>query len=303
MFTSLKDMRSKSSDLSSLLKTVDDMEKKGFEKQDEGSFWTPPADKSGNGFAIIRFLPAPKGEDVAFTRRYDHGFQGPSGKWYIENSLTTLGQPDPVSEANSELWNSVSDDNTPERDLVRKRKRRLNYYSNILVVKDPARPENEGKVFLFKYGAKIFAKIRNALKPPVEGMPKFNPFDFWEGANLQLIVCKEKNYRNYDQSKFEGLSQIAKTDEEIMAIWEQCKSLQEFVDPKNFKSYEELKRRFEYVTNAPQSLTSAPSAKAPEPKSESAKSPLKAVASKPVEEPEEDMEDTEAYFKSLATSN
>jgi len=307
MFTSLREMREKQNDMEDLVKQIEDTTKKSYEKEEEGVFWSPPADKMGNGLAIIRFLPAPKGEDAAFVRRWDHGFQGPSGKWYIENSLTTLGpdHKDPVSEDNSRLWALEKDgefenDSGPNRTLAKSRKRRLNHYSNILVIKDPARPENEGKVFLFKYGVKIFDKIKAAGKPPVEGMAKFNPFNMFTGANLQLVVCNVKKRRNYDQSAFLPCSAIEGTDEQLDAIWDKCRSLKDFLDPRHFKSYEVLKKRFEYVTNSPATLEvrneGLKSEMAPDIKSEE---PRKPAGSAPAAE-EEEPEDTEEYFKSLA---
>lgn len=304
MFTSLKDMRKGGNNLSAMVNKVVEMEKKSFEKADEGAFWSPSVDKAGNGYAVIRFLPEPKGEEFPFQRRYDHGFQGPTGKWYIENSLTTLGAVDPVSEDNSRLWNLTPDsagDETPNRKLAKVRKRRLNYYSNILIVKDPARPENEGKVFLFKYGAKIFAKPKNAMSPPVEGMAKFNPFNPWEGADLELIICKVAGYRNYDQSKFNNCSAISSDDAVIEGLWEQCQSLTEFIDPKRFKSYEDLKKRFELVTGGSTVPSiDLPSEKGVEAKSES-RAPAKSMKVKEEEAEDEEIEDTEAYFKNLAT--
>jgi len=313
MYKSLKEMRKASNDLEALVKAVEDTTKKNYETEDKG--WSPPADKAGNGLAVIRFLPAPKGEDVAFVQRWDHGFQGPTGKWYIENSLTTprstpddLGDKDPVSEENSRLWALDTEDDGPNRKIARDRKRRLSYYSNILVIKDPARPENEGKVFLFKYGVKIFEKIKSALKPPVEGMPTFNPFNFFTGADFQLVVTKLKNQRNYDQSTFLPCSPVKGTDAELDAIWDQCKSLTDITSSRHFKSYDVLKKRLEYVLNAPAATVSAgvKEEKAPELKSESAK-PLKgsakAAPEPEVDEDDEDEESTEDYFKSLANKD
>ena len=205
-------------------------------------YWKPDVDKAGNGYAIIRFLEAPKGEDMPFVRIWDHGFQGPGG-WYIEKSLTTLQKPDPVSEMNTKLWNSGIESN---KEIVRKQKRRLSYFSNILVVKDPTRPENEGKVFLFKYGKKIWDKINDAMHPPAQFEEKpINPFDFWEGANFKLKIRQVEGYRNYDKSEFDSPSPIANDDAQIEAIWNKQHSLKELVDPKHFKSYEELKMRLE----------------------------------------------------------
>jgi len=204
-------------------------------------FWKPDVDKAGNGYAVIRFLSAPKNEDVPFVRIWDHGFQGPGG-WYIEKSLTTLGKPDPLSEYNTKLWNSGIESN---KDLVRKQKRRLSYYSNIYVVKDPTRPENDGKVFLFKYGKKIFDKINEAMHPQYEDEAALNPFDPWEGANFKLKIRNVEGYRNYDKSEFDSPSALFDDDSAIEKVWEQQHSLQELVDPKHFKSYEELKMRLE----------------------------------------------------------
>jgi len=204
-------------------------------------FWKPDVDKAGNGYAVLRFLPAPKGEDVPFVRIWDHGFQGPGG-WYIEKSLTTLNKPDPVSEMNTKLWNSGIESN---KDLVRKYKRRLSYFSNILVVKDPNRPENEGKVFLFKYGKKIFDKLNEAMHPQFADEKAINPFDFWDGANFKLKIRQVEGYRNYDKSEFDSSTPIAQDDDAIENIWNKQHSLQDLVDPKHFKSYDELKMRLE----------------------------------------------------------
>jgi hypothetical protein len=220
---------------------------------DDNRFWKPDVDKAGNGYAVIRFLPAPVGEDVPFVRIWDHGFQGPGG-WYIEKSLTTFQKPDPVSEYNSQLWNSGIESN---KELARKQKRRLSYYSNIYVVSDPNRPENEGKVFLYKYGKKIFEKLNEAMAPPFDEQGRspenpnydpsnaFNPFDLWEGANFKLKIRKVDGYQNYDKSEFDRPAPLLPDDEALEKIWKSQASLQELLDPKNFKSYEELKKRLE----------------------------------------------------------
>jgi len=206
-------------------------------------FWKPDVDKAGNGYAVIRFLPAPGDEDVPFVRIWDHGFQGPGG-WYIEKSLTTLGQKDPVSEYNSELWNSGIDAN---KDLVRKQKRRLGFISNIYVVKDPSHPENEGKVFLYQYGKKIFDKLNAAMHPEFQDEEPINPFDLWTGANFKLKIRNVEGYRNYDSSAFDTAGPLFDEDDKLEAIWKSESSLQEFIDPKNFKSYEELKTKLHRV--------------------------------------------------------
>jgi hypothetical protein len=220
------------------------------EKQQDTRFWQPEVDKSGNGVAVIRFLPAAAvdGDDaLPWVRIWNHGFKGPSGKWYIENSLTTLNQKDPLSEYNTVLWNSTSDENSPARKQAREQKRKLTYISNILVVSDPKHPENEGKVFLYKYGKKIFDKISILMNPEFEGDEAINPFDFWKGANFRLKIRMVEGYRNYDQSVFATPSALSSDDAELEKIWKTQYSLKEFLEPKNFKSYDELKRKLEEV--------------------------------------------------------
>lgn len=206
-------------------------------KEDDDRFWYPDVDKAGNGFAVIRFLPEVKGEDFPFVRLFQHSFQGPTGSWYIENSLTTLSKPDPVSEHNTFLWNTGVD---ADKEIARKQKRKLVFISNILVVKDPANPKNEGKVFLFKYGKKLYDKLNEMMNPTTEGEEKVNPFDFWEGCNLKLKIKTVANFRNYDSSMFEPKSPVAKTDEEIETIWNSQYPLKPFVAEDQFKPYDEL---------------------------------------------------------------
>lgn len=237
-FDALK--KSRSSSLDKLNSQLDKMASKSYSDPNEGKFWKPTRDQAGNGFAIIRFLPATKGEEMPFVRMWDHGFQGPTGLWYIENSLTTLNQDDPVSEYNSKLWNSGIDS---DKDQARKQKRRLKYISNILVIKDSANPENEGKVFLYAFGKKIFDKLNDLMNPSFEDEARVNPFDFWEGANFRLKIRQFEGYPNYDKSEFDAPSPLFDDDEKIEAVWNQQHSLQEVVDPKNFKSYSELKEK------------------------------------------------------------
>ena len=179
-------------------------------------FWKPTLDKSGNGYAVIRFLPPADGEDVPWVQYWDHGFKGPSGRWYIEKSLTSIGQSDPVSEMNSQLWNSGRDE---DKDLARSRKRRLHYVSNILVVSDPAAPENDGKVFLFKYGKKIYEKIMDVMQPEFEDEKPVNPFDFWGGANFKLKIRQVEGYRNYDKSSFDEPSVLLDDEDELESLF------------------------------------------------------------------------------------
>jgi len=211
-------------------------------------FWKPEVDKAGNGYAVIRFLPAPGEEDVPFVRIWDHGFQGPGG-WYIENSLTTIGQKDPVAELNSALWNVSSDDNSPTRKQARTQKRRLHYISNIFVVNDPAKPENNGKVFLFKYGKKIFDKINDLMNPSFQDEKPINPFDLWTGASFKLKIRQVEGYRNYDKSEFDAVSPLHEDDDKLEAVWKKEYSLKTFLDASNFKTYDELKAKLNKVLN------------------------------------------------------
>jgi len=205
--------------------------------------WKPEMDKTGNGYAVIRFLPAPEGEELPWAKMYSHAFQGPGG-WYIENSLTTVGQKDPVSEYNRELWNSGSEAN---KETVRKQKRKLSYYSNIYVVKDPANPANEGRVFLFKYGKKIFDKVMEAMQPEFEDETPINPFDFWQGANFKLKLVKKDGYWNYDKSEFDRVAPLLDDDDALEALWKKQYSLTAITAPDQFKSYEDLDKRLKYV--------------------------------------------------------
>ena len=207
--------------------------------------WKPTMDKSGNGYAVIRFLPAPDGEDLPWVKLWNHAFQGPTGQWYIENSLTTLSKNDPVSEYNSKLWNSGIE---TDKEIARKQKRKLQYYSNIYVVSDSANKQNEGKVFLYRYGKKIFDKVMEAMQPAFEDESPVNPFDFWEGANFKLKLRKVDGYWNYDKSEFDAPSALLNGDDgDLEKIYGQQYSLSEFTAPSNFKSYDELKTRLDMV--------------------------------------------------------
>ena len=228
--------------LSQQLSTVTSNTSRGPGKDDR--MWEPTVDKAGNGHAVIRFLPAPKGEEVPFVRVFTHGFKGPTGSWYIENSLTTLGQADPVSEMNTKLWNSGLES---DKKIVRERKRKLNFYSNILVIKDPENPSTEGKVFLYRYGKKIFDKLNDLMNPSFGDEKPINPFDLWEGANFKLRIRNVEGYRNFDKSDFEPPSAISDDDKLLQRIWDSQYSLQEFLNPSNFKSYQELQTRLNRV--------------------------------------------------------
>ena len=229
-------------------KLVNEAEKVGGgEKKNYGDdrVWKPTVDKAGNGYAEFRFLPAPEGEDLPWVRYWDHGFKGPTGQWYIEKSLTSIGNPDPVGELNSTLWNSGHDE---DKETARRQKRRLHYVSNIYIVSDPGNPANNGKVFLYQYGKKIFDKIMDVMQPSFQDETPMNPFDFWEGGNFKLKIRQVEGYRNYDKSEFsDKVALMEGNDEKLEAVWQQEYSLKEFLDAKNFKSYEELKARLDKV--------------------------------------------------------
>ena len=240
-FDSLKKNRNKS--LEKLNAQLDKMSAKSYTDPHEGKFWKPTRDKAGNGFAIIRFLPPSAGEEMPFVRMWDHGFQGPTGLWYIENSLSTINQTDPVAELNSKLWNASNDDDSPERKQARKQKRRLKYVSNIYVIKDSGNPDNDGKVFLYAYGKKIFDKLNDLMNPQYEDETAVNPFDLWEGANFRLKIRQFEGYPNYDKSEFDKPAPLFEDDDEMEAVWKQQHSLNELLDPKHFKTYDELKAK------------------------------------------------------------
>ena len=267
------------------------LEKKSYKDE---RLWKPEVDKSGNGYAVIRFLPAVEGEDMPWAKVWNHAFQGPTGQWYIENSLTTVGQKDPVSEMNSAYWNTGIES---DKEIARKQKRKLQYFSNIYVVSDTKHPENEGKVFLFRYGKKIFDKVMAAMQPEFEDEKAINPFDFWEGANFKLKIRKVAGYWNYDSSDFDNPSALFDTDEKIEETWKTAYPLAEFSAATNFKSYEELKTRLDTVLsgsvtvgNVANQLEDAPIA--------SAKVDSVAVESSAIPQVEQD--DTMDYFAKLA---
>ena len=207
--------------------------------------WKPQLDKTGNGYAVIRFLPAPKGEELPWAKVWNHAFQGPTGQWYIENSLTTIGQKDPVSELNTRYWNSGVES---DKEIARRQKRKLQYFSNIYVVSDSKNPNNEGKVFLYRFGKKVFDKIMEAMQPAFDDEVAINPFDFWKGANFKLKIRKVDGYWNYDKSEFDSTTSVlVDNDDALEEVWKKQYSLKEFTAPTNFKSYDELKIRLDTV--------------------------------------------------------
>ena len=239
-FADLKKQSKLGSLTQKLVKEVEKMNNAGSSVDDR--LWKLEVDKAGNGYAVIRFLPAPIGEDLPFVKLYSHFFKGPGGI-YVENSLTTLGQKDPVSEYNSMLWKQGESG----QEIARKQKRKLTYISNIYVVRDPANPENEGKVFLYKYGKKIFDKLTAAMQPKFEDEEAIDPFDFWQGANFKLKAQNVGDFRSYDSSEFAAQSALLEDDDAMEALWKQAYSLEEFIAADQFKSYDDLKKRFDYV--------------------------------------------------------
>ncbi len=239
---SFKEMKkNRMANLESLSKQVEKLaEKPSYEDE---RIWKLERDKTGNGYAVIRFLPAAVNEDVPWVRIWTHGFKGPGG-WYIENSLTTLGKDDPVSKANTALWNSGIDS---DKNIARERRRKLNYYSNIYIVEDAANPENVGKVFLFRYGKKIFEKITGVMNPEFKDETPLNPFDLWEGANFKIKMRQVDGFPNYDKSEFTDSCPLAGDEKKLEEVWKQQYSLNEIVEEKNFKNYAELEARFNTV--------------------------------------------------------
>ena len=287
-----------------LIKQVEKLNESG--SKDDDRFWKPEMDKSGVGSAVIRFLPAPEGCDLPWVQVWSHAFQG-TGGWLIDNCLTTLGQQCPVCEKNRVLWNSGSD---KDKEEARKQKRKLSYYANIYVVKDPANSENEGKVFLYKFGKKIFDKITAAMQPEFDDEEPINPFDFWSGANFKLKLVKKDGYWNYDKSEFASPSVLLDDDEELESIYKSLTDLNEFVDAKNFKSYDELKKRLDLALGLRSAAKSQDSELLGEEDDWSSSNETEEIVSKVSKssnvkskvEDEDDDDDALSYFQKLAES-
>jgi hypothetical protein len=301
-FEALKKNRSKS--LDKLNDQLTKIGSKSYADPNEGKYWKPTRDTAGNGFAIIRFLDTPKGEDMPFVRIWDHGFQGPGG-WYIENSLTTLNKDDPVSEYNSKLWNTGLES---DKEQARKQKRRLHYVANVYIIKDSGNPDNEGKVFMFKFGKKIWDKLNDLMNPSFEDEKPVNPFDLWEGANFRLKIRQFEGYANYDKSEFDTSGPLFDDDEKMEKVWSQSHSLQDILDPKNFKSYDDLKAKMVRVLGISGSDTSSRSSSAEDDtygeldmsslstaKKEAPAPSLKEASSTPAPEDDDDLE----FFRNL----
>ena len=291
----------------SLDKLLQQVQKDESPQKDSKSYvderlWKPQVDKVGNGYAVLRFLPAPQGEELPWVRVWNHAFQGPTGQWFIENSLTTLNQKDPVSEYNSALWNSGVES---DKEIARKQKRKLQYFANVYVVSDPTNPQNEGKVMLYRFGKKIFDKLMEAMQPEFPDELPVNPFDFWEGANFMLKIRKVDGYWNYDKSDFTAKSALKDTDDELETIYKSQHSLAEYLAPSNFKSYEELKTRLDTVLTGTVNTAKTAADRimedegttdfTPQFKSESAPEPVQGIAAASNED-----DDAMSYFEKLA---
>ena len=273
-------------------------EKKNY---DDERIWKPTVDKAGNGYAVLRFLPATEGQELPWARYWDHGFKGPTGLWYIENSLTSIGQPDPVGELNSRLWNSGYDE---DKEKARAQKRRLHYVVNALVVQDPSAPHNEGRVVLYKFGKKIFDKIMDVMQPQFADETPVNPFDFWDGADFKLKIRQVEGYRNYDKSEFASPTQLYDADEsKLEEVYGKLHNLTEFTDPKNYKSYDDLKAKLARVLGEEAAAAGAPTmaqesmVNTPEP------APEYKVAEPISAENASDDNDTMSYFSRLASED
>ena len=243
---SFENLKTNRTDVSKLVSAVQEAtgattQKKSYEDE---RFWKPTVDESGNGYAIIRFLPAGEGQELPWVRYFDHFFKGPTGQWYVEKSLTSIGQKDPLGELNSRLWNSGIED---DKETARKQKRRLHHVANVLVISDPANPANEGKVFLYDFGKKIMDKIMDIMQPQFPGEEPVNPFDFWSGADFEMKIRNVAGYRNYDSSEFAAVSPLLNDDDALESLWKKQFSLAELVAGDQFKTYEELKTRLDYV--------------------------------------------------------
>ena len=296
-FENLKRNRDQISKLVQAAEKVGGGEQKSYADE---RIWKPTVDKAGNGYAVIRFLPASEGAELPWVRYWDHGFKGPTGLWYIENSLTSIGQPDPVGELNSRLWNSGIES---DKDRARTQKRRLHYVTNILVVQDPSNPQNEGKVFLYQFGKKIFDKIMDVMQPSFADETPVNPFDFWDGADFKLKIRNVEGYRNYDKSEFSSASALYESDEsKLEAVYNQLHNLSEFTDPSNYKSYDELKAKLMRVLGEEAEM-GAPTVVQMNQVNEPAPAPEPVAPVTAEEVNKQDDDDTMSYFARLANED
>ncbi len=289
-FETLK--RNRGSNISKIIKAAEATNSGETKSYVDDRVWKPTVDKAGNGYAVIRFLPGAE-DSLPFVRYWDHGFKGPTGQWYIENSLTSISQPDPVGELNSRLWNSGIES---DKDRARTQKRRLHYVTNIYVVSDPSAPQNEGKVFLYKFGKKIFDKIFDQMNPAFADETPIDPFDMWEGADFKLKIRNVEGYRNYDKSEFGSAAALLNADEaQLEEVYGKLHDLSEFTNPKNYKSYDDLKSKLMRVLGE-QSNAGAYTMK----EEIKLNNPMPAVEPVTAEDMSSEDEDTLSYFSKLA---
>ena len=301
----ISSLKSRRYDINKLVAAAQEGNGSDNKRQENENLWKPTVDKAGNGYAVIRFLPAEA--EVPWVRYWDHGFKGPTGKWYIEKSLTSLGEQDPLGEYNSKLWNSGNEE---DRDQVRKQKRRLHYVTNIMVVSDPSAPENEGKVFMYQFGKKIFDKIQDLMQPQFPGETPVDPFDLWGGADFQLKIRQVEGYRNYDRSEFKGPEPLLDGDEvQLQALLNQLHDINSFVDPANYKSFEQLQTKlFEVLgETAPRTVkeeVAIDTVAAPSPAPVAAAPEVAVSAAATAEASDEDGDDDAfSYFQKLANAD
>ncbi len=296
-------MKRNRTDLSKIIEAVGGNDQKTNDNNDD-RFWKPTIDKAKNGYAVVRFLPGTEGDTMPFVKYFDHFFKGPTGQWYVEKSLTSIKLPDPLSEANSKLWNE--DGSEEAKRIVRERKRQLRHVANVLIVSDPSNPENEGKVKLFRFGKKIMDKIQDSLQPRFPDEQPMNPFNMWEGADFVIKIRNVEGYANYDASTFKAIAPIPGSDDELEAIYNQQHSLKEWYDPSEYKTYDELKNRLAIVLGESSNSTrkfedlddEIPNFDAPKPMA--AQSPPSVAAVEvPTAESSMDDDETMKYFSNM----
>lgn len=306
---SFADLKRRSGNINKLVEAADKLSSRRASYTDE-RIWKPTKDNSGNAYAVIRFLPAAEGNDLPWNQYWDHGFQGPTGQWYIEKSRSSIGEADPVGELNARLYNSSKDPDSPARKQAAKQKRRLHYVSNIYVVSDPGNPANEGKVMIFQYGKKIFDKIMDAMKPEYEDETPIDPFDMWKGANFKLKLRKVDGWDNYDKSEFSSPAPLSEDDEELEKVYNKLYDLREFTDPSKYKTYDQLTARLKAVlgegadAGSPTLKQEAMLGGSEEPREPARARPAQTAAEASFEEDtEDDAADTLSYFAKLASGD
>ena len=211
-------------------------------------FYKPKFNKDGTFSAVVRFLPGPVkdgNEEISMIKKYSHYFSGPGGK-YDEECLTTISQQCPVCDENKKCWDAG------DKQTSRTRARVNSGITNILVINDPQAPENNGKVFLYKFGKKIIEKINEAKKPTNPTKKAIEVFSYYEGANFYItgkktVTAEGQKFTDYTSSSFESNPSAIGDDNYIESIDKQLHSVEEFIKPTNFKSYAALQELFSRV--------------------------------------------------------